>query len=311
MKIKSNQFGSGNINQREPKIISGKDQLPLYKDQIIAMATGLAASGYFEPNSMIGDTQNDLKNSCLTESGDLRSSIRKKNTCKTAVDQAYFPNLIFNNGIRSTSYSRNARSSDFINAKNSPLATRLIYNWKPMERETTKSVQSRIKVYKPQKRMEIVARPTSPYRVKSDWETVVPHFHNEKRTIEMKRLQYLKDHTGWSVYPYAGVEEKEHYNKNIRDTLKKQIDQKGRLIKHEFENNKLEVKYTIEQDQHILNEDKRKRIDKLKALTNYRNENKQLMQDRWMNEYISKRVEWQQDSQLLGQDPINWSKTLK
>lgn len=159
--------------------------------------------------------------------------------------------------------------------------------------------------------MEMVARPPSPYRVKTDWETVVPHFHNEKRAIEMKRLQYLKEHTGWSVYPYAGIEERETYNKNIRDTLKQQMDQKGRLIKHEFENNQLEVKYVIEQDKDILSEEKRKRIEKLRFLTTYRNENKQLMQDRWMNEYIQKRNEWQQESTLLEQDPVNWSKTLK
>lgn len=272
------------------------------------MATGLAASAHFEPSSIF-DSQQDLKMSDSAQN----MKLRKKNSfsSKTGVDQAYFPNLIFNNGNRSTGYCRNARSSDFVSAKNSPLATRLIYNWKPVERETTKSVQSKIKVYKPPKRMDVVARPPSPYRVKSDWETVVPHFHNEKRAIEMKRLQYLKEHTGWSVYPYGDVEEKEQYNKNIRETLKKQIDQKGRLIKNEFENSQLEVKYVIEQDKNVLNEDKRKRIEKLKFLTNYRNENKQLMQDRWMNEYIAKRHEWQQESQLLEQDPINWSKTLK
>lgn len=292
---------------REAKIVSGKDQLPLFKDQIIAMATGLASSGYFVDPSLV-DSQIDIKASAQDA---LLKKKRSFSSKTDKADQAYFPNLIFNNRHRSTSYNRNARSSDFINAKNSPLATRLIYNWKPVERETTKSVQSKIKVYKPQKRMDMVARPPSPYRVKSDWETVVPHFHNEKRAIEMKRLQYLKEHTGWSVYPYAGIEEKEVYNKNIRDTLKKQIDQKGRLIKDEFENNQLEVKYIMEQDQNVVNEDKRKRIEKLKFLTTFRNENKQLMQDRWMNDYLVKRNEWQQESQLLEQDPINWSKTLK
>lgn len=295
---------------REAKIVSGKDQVPLYKDQIIAMATGLAASGCFESQGILSNSQQDLYKSAEFSNTKPRKNSRSKQS-KTAVDQAYFPNLIFNNGSRSTSYHRNARSSDFVHAKNSPLATRLIYNWKPVERETTKSVNQRLKVYKPQKRMEVVARPPSPYRVKSDWETVVPHFHNEKRAIEMKRLQYLKDHTGWSVYPYAGIEERETYNKNIRDTLKQQMDQKSRLIKHEFENSQLEVKYVIEQDKDILSEEKRKRIEKLKFLTTYRNENKQLMQDRWMNEYIHKRNEWQQESQLLEQDPINWSKTLK
>ena len=68
-------------------------------------------------------------------------------------------------------------------------------------------------------------------------------------------------------------------SKNIRDTLKQQIDQKGRLIKSEFENNQLEVKYVMEQDQNIVNEEKRKRIEKLKFLTTYRNENKQVIQN--------------------------------
>jgi len=66
------------------------------------------------------------------------------------------------------------------------------------------------------------------------------------------------------------------FSKNIRETLKKQIDQRGRLIKNEFENSKLEVKYVIEQDKNILDEDNRKRIEKLKFLTTYRNENKQV-----------------------------------
>ena len=189
---------------REAKIVSGKDQIPLYKEQLMAMATGLAASGFFEN---MNDSTNDIKIREPESSGSRKKqSLSSKNS-----EQGYFPNLIFNNGYRSTSYNRNVRSTDFLNVKNSPLATRLIYNWKPVERETTKSVQSKIKVYKPNKRIDMPARPASPYKVKSDWETVVPHFHNEKRAIEMKRLQYLKEHTGWSVYPYAGIEEKEQY----------------------------------------------------------------------------------------------------
>ncbi len=58
--------------------------------------------------------------------------------------------------------------------------------------------------------------------------------------------------------------------------MKKQIDQKGKQIKTEFENNQQEVKYIIEQDQNILNEERRQRIEKLKFLTTFRNENKQV-----------------------------------
>ena len=41
-----------------------------------------------------------------------------------------FPSLILNDKNRSTAYQRPPRSSDFANVKNSPTATRLIYNWK-------------------------------------------------------------------------------------------------------------------------------------------------------------------------------------
>ena len=66
------------------------------------------------------------------------------------------------------------------------------------------------------------------------------------------------------------------FSKQIRDTLKKQMDQKGRLIKHEFESSQLHAKYAIEQDKQILEDDKQKRIEKMKYLTNFRNENKQV-----------------------------------
>ena len=66
-------------------------------------------------------------------------------------------------------------------------------------------------------------------------------------------------------------------SKNIRETLKKQIDQKGRLIKHEFETSQLQAKYVIEQDKQILDDEKQKKIEKLKYLTNFRNENKQVI----------------------------------
>lgn len=119
--------------------------------------------------------------------------------------------LIFNDKNRSTSYSRATRSTDFINIKNSPLATNYMYKWKPVERIPSKIVQAKVKIYKPPKRIEMTGRPCSPYRVKVDYETTEPTFYNEKRTLEMKRLQYLQAHTTWSIYPYAGVEEREEY----------------------------------------------------------------------------------------------------
>lgn len=110
-----------------------------------------------------------------------------------------------------TPYVRATRSTDFINIKNTPIATNYIYKWKPNERLTSKVVQAKFKTYKPPKRIEMITRPSSPYKVKADYETMGSNFHNEKRTFEMKRLQYLQAHTTWSIYPYAGIEEREDY----------------------------------------------------------------------------------------------------
>jgi hypothetical protein len=35
------------------------------------------------------------------------------------------------------------------------------------------------------------------------------------------------------------------------------------------------------------------------------------MEDRWMSEYNLKRNEWINEKQILSDDPVNWSKTLR
>lgn len=126
-------------------------------------------------------------------------------------DQQQLPHIILNDKRRSTSYRRLAKSEDFDKVKSSPLATRFVYNWQPLERATTRVVQAKVKVYKPPKRIESTGRPPSPYRLCVDYETKDPHAHNHERTMAMKRLQYLREHTEWSIYPYAGIEEREEY----------------------------------------------------------------------------------------------------
>ena len=183
---------------REAKIVSGKE--------IINGSSQVppATNASFEASSL-------LENSELKDDHTASKIMFRKKQQSLSANNDKFPNLIFNDHNRSTAYQRLARSSDFINAKNSPLATRLIYNWKPNERLTSKVVQAKVKIYKPSKRIEMTGRPSSPYKLKVDYETSEPHFHNEKRALEMKRIQYLKEHTNWSIYPYAAVEERETY----------------------------------------------------------------------------------------------------
>ena len=177
---------------REAKIVSGKDNKVindlLPSTSITAFDLSLDGNNNEERPKRSKKRQNSIKNN----------------------DQQH-PNLIYNDKMRSSSYARVTRSTDFINVKNSPLATSYIYNWKPVERLPTKVVQSKVKIYKPPKRIEMTGRPSSPFRVKVDYETTDSSYHNEKRSLDMKRLQYLQSHTAWSIYPYAAVDEREEY----------------------------------------------------------------------------------------------------
>lgn len=193
---------------REAKIVSGKDMKVFNSNSSNLLAS--TSIGYeMAPNDLsAGDSSaNKEEGNEFTKS---KVMIKKKPSFNS-IDKQLFPNLMSNDGKRSSAYQRLSHSSDYINVKNSPIATRLIYNWKPLERLPTKVVQAKVKIYKPSKRIDMPARPPSPYKVKTEYETVEPHFHNEKRALEMKRMQYLKEHTTWSVYPYGAIEEREGY----------------------------------------------------------------------------------------------------
>ena len=190
---------------REAKIVSGKDKELNVKQHLFAMATGLTStSHYYETNKTSSDNINKRNEMS-------KVLIKRNNSLSASHDRSIFPHLITNDGHRSTAYQRVIRSSDFSNVKSSPLATRLIYNWTPLERKTTLEVEAQAKMFKPPKRIEMPGRPVSPYKVTADYESGEPHLHNEKRALDMKRMQYQREHTTWSVYPYAAIQEREYY----------------------------------------------------------------------------------------------------
>ena len=187
---------------KEAKIVSGKENNSASNGNIAA-ATSISYDITRESLDLATDsskTKSEVK---------ISNNMKKKNSISSK--DVNFPHLILNDSNKSSSYQRAQRPSDITNVQNSPIATRLIYNWKPLERLPTKVVQAKVKIYKPPKRIDQPARPPSPYRIKSDWVTIDPHFHNQKRTQEMKSLQYLKQHTNWSIYPYASIDEREEY----------------------------------------------------------------------------------------------------
>ena len=196
---------------KEAKIVSGKENNNSASNGNLAAATATSISYDFLTRESL-DLANDsskIKSQVKISTNNNNNNMKKKHSF--SAKDVNFPHLILNDTNRSSSYQRAQRPSDITNVQNSPLATRLIYNWKPLERLPTKVVQAKVKIYKPPKRIDQPARPPSPYRIKSDWETIDTHFHNQKRTQEMKSLQYLKQHTNWSIYPYASIDEREGY----------------------------------------------------------------------------------------------------
>lgn len=121
------------------------------------------------------------------------------------------PSLLMNEGKRSTAYTKVIKSSDFDLVRNAPIATRLIYNWKPLERVSYTESKARVKLFKPKKKIENTSQAPSPYKLQWGWETSDACFHNEKRALEMKSIKYMADHAKWSVYPYGNSDEREEY----------------------------------------------------------------------------------------------------
>ena len=67
---------------REAKIISGKDQIPYVKEQLLAMASGLAANNtYYDASD---------------ENGERIISKKKLSSSATPGEKTFLPNLIFN-----------------------------------------------------------------------------------------------------------------------------------------------------------------------------------------------------------------------
>jgi hypothetical protein len=113
---------------------------------------------------------------------------------------------------KKNSNNRTSRSTDSNSmTKKYPSATKLSYSWKTVERVPSKVVDSQVKIYKPTKRLETITRPDSPYRMNTSWQTDHLQAQNHKRAEEMKRLEWLKQHTAYTIYPYGDIEEKETY----------------------------------------------------------------------------------------------------
>jgi hypothetical protein len=134
--------------------------------------------------------------------------------------QKLFPFLILNDKKRSTGY----RSSDpdgRFQIRTSPLATSVMYKWPNLSRHesgegSTNSklnFQSRSQSHfqKFLSRLPHPSRPDSMYKMETSWETSDGHFHNQQRTLSMKRNQNIRENTIWAIGPYGDIKERESF----------------------------------------------------------------------------------------------------
>ncbi|XP_055079189.1 uncharacterized protein LOC129456410 [Periophthalmus magnuspinnatus] len=142
-------------------------------------------------------------------------------------------------------------------------------------------------------------------------ETPAVHYHNHQRALIMQRKEHYRCHQVWRKPFYGTSNEREEYRKDIRNHLKKQMEDKCVALKLQFTNRAKEAEYLCEMDRLALSKEKEQRILHRAAMTAFRDENKRLMEQGWRDRVLTRSQEALKERELLHLNPINWSGTLK
>ncbi|KAM8755508.1 uncharacterized protein AB9X84_011942 isoform 1-T1 [Acanthopagrus schlegelii] len=142
-------------------------------------------------------------------------------------------------------------------------------------------------------------------------ETPAVHHHNHQRTLILQRREHYKCHQVWRKPFYGTSSEREEYRKELRDHLKRQMEEKCATLKLQLAGKVKEAEYVCEVDRLALSGDREQTIQHRKAMTAYRDENKRLMEQSWRDRALTRSQEALKERELLCLNPINWSGTLK
>ncbi|KAF7664859.1 hypothetical protein LDENG_00161730 [Lucifuga dentata] len=142
-------------------------------------------------------------------------------------------------------------------------------------------------------------------------ETPAAHHHNHQRTIIMQRREHYRYHQGWRRPFYGTSIERDEYRKELREQLKRQIEEKYVTLRLQVAHKAKEAEYVRDVDHFALSKDREERIKHSKAMTAYRDENKRLMEQSWRDRALTRSQEVLKERELLRLNPINWSGTLK
>uniref|UniRef100_A0A3Q3NI15 Uncharacterized LOC113146020 n=1 Tax=Mastacembelus armatus TaxID=205130 RepID=A0A3Q3NI15_9TELE len=142
-------------------------------------------------------------------------------------------------------------------------------------------------------------------------ETPAVHHHNHQRTLIMQRREHYRYHQVWRKPFYGTSSEREEYRKELREQLKRQIEEKCAALHLQLATKVKEAECICEVDRLALSSEREQRIQHWKAMTAYRDENKRLMEQHWRDRALTRSQEALKERELLRLNPINWSGTLK
>uniref|UniRef100_A0A1I8I9T9 Nuclear transcription factor Y subunit n=2 Tax=Macrostomum lignano TaxID=282301 RepID=A0A1I8I9T9_9PLAT len=154
-------------------------------------------------------------------------------------------------------------------------------------------------------------RPQPPERMTCVTETGDPHYQNQQRLAMLERKQFHRFHNAWSRYYYGSVAEKELHNRYFREGLKQQMrdsDEKNRRV---FREKAQESSVAFSRDRQDIESEQVQRASKHQFLTQYRDANKMMMEEKAQRLRAERQRELQFDREQLKYNPINWSCSLK
>lgn len=161
------------------------------------------------------------------------------------------------------------------------------------------------------KRTNPLAPPPPRKRINWSWETVDQHHENEKRRLLMQKREHTRYHSAWSKAFYGSPAEMEAYRRHFREVLKQQMSDQDVSKKHELKQKVKETERAIAYDRECRMNDAHEYFRKHNYLMQFRDGNKNLMENTWDAKKYNKHVEDRIDRERLRYNPINWSCSLK
>ncbi|KAM9828962.1 uncharacterized protein ACBT44_002727 [Syngnathus typhle] len=142
-------------------------------------------------------------------------------------------------------------------------------------------------------------------------ETRAVHQHNQHRTSIMQRREYNRYHQVWQKPFYGTSMEKEEYRRDLREHLKRQMEEKRIPLSLRLSGRAKEGEDLREVDRLARSTELQQRLQHRKAMAAYRDDNKKLMEQKWQDSALARSRDILREKYMLRLNPINWTGTLK